>query len=341
MPPNATFTSHRCARRRHAARAGIGGRGITRPRHLRVPRRGGPIGRQRRVRRDPQPLGRADLAIGGYRLQGCASGTGNASDRVTVPAGVTLEPGQAYLFVNDGTSGYSGAVAGDQTYSTGFTDFAASNQSGIRVLDAAGAIADQVGSPTSPCREGTGITTPTTEQRPVLRARRARRRTPTTTRRTSPGRTPSDPQNLETDRRPSRRRRARGRLHRPAGRRGRRGRDAHARGHLLRARHRAGRRLRAHLRRHGRRARASRASTADTYSLDPQATLPERRELHARRRGRPLPRRRHGRPAGHRQRPHDPLHDRRRHGPADPRHPGRRRTSRPTRTRSSPGSPAS
>ena len=104
------------------------------------------------------------LPIGGYRLQGCASASGNASDRGTpVPAGVTLEPNQTYLFVNTGSNGYSGTVDGDKTYATGFTDFSASNQSGIRILDATNAIADQVGSPQSPCHEGSGLTTPTTD----------------------------------------------------------------------------------------------------------------------------------------------------------------------------------
>jgi len=41
------------------------------------------------------------VPIGGLALQGCASGTpGTASNRATVPAGVTLAPGQAYLFAN-------------------------------------------------------------------------------------------------------------------------------------------------------------------------------------------------------------------------------------------------
>jgi predicted extracellular nuclease len=102
----------------------------------------------------------APIAIAGWRLQGCASGSGDASNRATVPDGVTLAAGQAYLFTNSAAGGYSGAVPGDATYGTGFTDFANSNAAGIQLVDGAGTKIDGVGSPTSPCREGTGITTP-------------------------------------------------------------------------------------------------------------------------------------------------------------------------------------
>ncbi|MDQ3716736.1 MAG: Ig-like domain-containing protein, partial [Actinomycetota bacterium] len=101
------------------------------------------------------------VTIGGYRLQGCASSGGNPSTRATIPAGVSLAPGQSYLFVNNASSGYSGPVAGDQTYGTGFTDFATGNQSGIRIVDPDETVLDGVGSPSSPCREGTGLVTPT------------------------------------------------------------------------------------------------------------------------------------------------------------------------------------
>ncbi len=102
-----------------------------------------------------------DVDISGYRLQGCATSGGAASNRTTVPAGTVLEPGDHYLFTNSASGGYSGTVPGDQAYSTGFTDFAAgTNQSGARLMDASGAGIDGVGSPASPCRERTGITTP-------------------------------------------------------------------------------------------------------------------------------------------------------------------------------------
>jgi hypothetical protein len=102
----------------------------------------------------------AAKSIAGYRLAGCAAASGGVTNRVTVPDGVTLAAGQSYLFTNSASGGYSGTVAGDQTYATGFTDFDGGNQSGIRVLDAAGATVDGVGAPKSPCREGTGFTTP-------------------------------------------------------------------------------------------------------------------------------------------------------------------------------------
>ena len=108
----------------------------------------------------------APVSIAGWRLQGCASGDGAAGTRATVPAGVSLAAGQSYLFTNfqsNGT-GYSGSVAGDQTYGTGITDFANNNNAGIRLLDDAGTeptdVVDGVGSPTSPCHEGNGFATP-------------------------------------------------------------------------------------------------------------------------------------------------------------------------------------
>jgi len=105
----------------------------------------------------------APVDISGYELQGCATASGNGSNRAFVPEGITLEAGQAYLFTNTATSGYSGSTPGDRTYITGIADFAATNnQAGIRILDAGGAVQDQVGSPNSPCREGTGFTTPGT-----------------------------------------------------------------------------------------------------------------------------------------------------------------------------------
>jgi len=100
------------------------------------------------------------VPIAGYVLQGCAAGSGSPSNRVTLPAdSAPLQPGQRFLLVNKGSSGYPGE--GDASYSTGFADLAANNQSGARIATAAGEVIDGVGSPNSPCREGTGITTPT------------------------------------------------------------------------------------------------------------------------------------------------------------------------------------
>jgi hypothetical protein len=106
--------------------------------------------------------GAAAVDISGWLLQGCASGTpGNPSTRATVNAGVVLGPGQSYLFANITAPGYSGSVTPDQTYGTGITDFAAANFAGIRLV-AGSTVVDGVGSPNSPCREGTGFTTPGT-----------------------------------------------------------------------------------------------------------------------------------------------------------------------------------
>src|SRR5688572_12261723 len=83
----------------------------------------------------------ATVDISNWKLQGCSSGTGVASDRTTIPAGTNLASGQHYLFVNNNaTGGYSGAVAGDRTYGTGFTDGA-----GARIVDAASVVVDGVG----------------------------------------------------------------------------------------------------------------------------------------------------------------------------------------------------
>ena len=110
--------------------------------------------------------GSSPVAIGGWTLQGCANGTpGNPAVRATVPGGTSLAAGQFYLFANTAAAGYSLGVAPDVTYATGFTDFSAAGFSGIRLVAGNSVVAtapfvDAVGSPGSPCREGTGIATP-------------------------------------------------------------------------------------------------------------------------------------------------------------------------------------
>ena len=112
--------------------------------------------------------GSSPVAIGGWTLQGCANGTpGNPAVRATVPGGTSLAAGQFYLFANTASAGYSLGVTPDVTYATGFTDFSATGFSGIRLVAGSSVIAtapfvDAVGSPSSPCREGTGIVTPAT-----------------------------------------------------------------------------------------------------------------------------------------------------------------------------------
>ncbi|MGI8595752.1 MAG: lamin tail domain-containing protein, partial [Thermoleophilaceae bacterium] len=103
----------------------------------------------------------APIDVSGFKLQGCSSGTGAASDRATIDQGVTLNPGQSFLFANSTASGgFSGTVAPDKTFTTGFTDTSPINFSGAQVVDTAGTKVDGVGAPQSPCREGTGILTP-------------------------------------------------------------------------------------------------------------------------------------------------------------------------------------
>ncbi len=138
--------------------------------------------------------------ISGYKLQGCSSSGGTPSDRATVPASTTLNPGQAYLFTNSASGGFDGTPAGDQTFTTGFSDFTATSASGIRIIDSQAAVVDGVGSAgtsssmaTSQCKEGTGLTSPGSngqdqsfERASQPRPRRtATDRTPTTTRTTS------------------------------------------------------------------------------------------------------------------------------------------------------------
>jgi hypothetical protein len=93
--------------------------------------------------------------ISGWKLQGCSSSTGAASDRATVAAGVSIPAGGHFLFTNAAAGGYSGAVAGDATYTTGFTDGA-----GARILAPGAIVVDGVSgtlTAASDCREGTGI----------------------------------------------------------------------------------------------------------------------------------------------------------------------------------------
>jgi Lamin Tail Domain/Calx-beta domain/Domain of unknown function (DUF4214) len=86
-------------------------------------------------------LSPSPVAVGGWKLQ-ASNGSGVVSTRVTINSGVTLQPGCHYLMTNSSTSGgpYSGAVAGDQTYSTGITD-----DGGLALTLPDGTVVDQVG----------------------------------------------------------------------------------------------------------------------------------------------------------------------------------------------------
>lgn len=94
----------------------------------------------------------ASVDVSGWKLRACASGSGALSDRTTIPAGTTLPAGGRYLFAN--SSGYSGGVAADRTYTTGIAN---SGKSGLRLTTASGATVDGAGTTSSPCREGTGV----------------------------------------------------------------------------------------------------------------------------------------------------------------------------------------
>ena len=106
----------------------------------------------------------APVEISGWRLEGCQQGSpGTPSTRATVGADVFLPAGGSYLFANNASSGYSGDVTADQTYGTGITDFLSGNFAGVRIVDASSPnrlVRDGAGSPNSPCREGSGMTTP-------------------------------------------------------------------------------------------------------------------------------------------------------------------------------------
>src|SRR5215510_6617240 len=95
-------------------------------------------------------LSGAPVAIGGWKIRG-SNNTAGVSDRATITAGTTLQPGCHYLLTNSAASGYSGTVAGDQTYTTGITD-----DGGIALTLSDNTIVDQVGMSTgSAYKEGT------------------------------------------------------------------------------------------------------------------------------------------------------------------------------------------
>ena len=97
------------------------------------------------------------VSIAGWRLQGCAAESGAPTTRSTVPAGVTLAPGQHYLFAHT-----SSTVVGDApSYGTGISDTGGAR---ITLADTT-TVVDGVGSSNGAvdqCREGAGLTIPTT-----------------------------------------------------------------------------------------------------------------------------------------------------------------------------------
>ena len=81
----------------------------------------------------------APVDISGWKIWG-SNASGTVSARATIPANVFLEPGCHYLATNSGTSGYSGGISGNATYSTGITD-----DGGIAITRPDNTIVDQVG----------------------------------------------------------------------------------------------------------------------------------------------------------------------------------------------------
>ena len=77
--------------------------------------------------------------ISGWKIRGSNS-SGTVGDRATVPAGTTLGPGCFFLATNTAASGYSGAVPGNLTYTTGITD-----DGGLALTLGDNTILDQVG----------------------------------------------------------------------------------------------------------------------------------------------------------------------------------------------------
>jgi predicted extracellular nuclease len=84
-------------------------------------------------------LSSATADIGGWEVRG-SNDSGTTGTRATIALGTTVGPGCFILLTNSASSGYTGSVAGDQTYGTGITD-----TGGIAVTTAAGDIVDQVG----------------------------------------------------------------------------------------------------------------------------------------------------------------------------------------------------
>jgi hypothetical protein len=77
------------------------------------------------------------ISIGSWQLR-VLTGTGSEATRATIPSGINLSPGQHYLIAN--SSGYSGSVTADQTYTTGVVD-----AGGVAIFDDLGTRIDSVG----------------------------------------------------------------------------------------------------------------------------------------------------------------------------------------------------
>lgn len=79
----------------------------------------------------------SSVTIGGWKIR-ASNNSGTISTRLTIPAGVTI-PARAH-FLATNASGYSGAIAGDQTFSSGIT-----NDGGLAITLPDDTVVDQVG----------------------------------------------------------------------------------------------------------------------------------------------------------------------------------------------------
>ncbi|MGI9065958.1 MAG: lamin tail domain-containing protein, partial [Pyrinomonadaceae bacterium] len=81
------------------------------------------------------------VTIGGLRIR-ASNSAGGVSDRITIPAGTTLPSGRHYLIANNTVNtGYGGAVAANQTYTTGIADdggIAIAGSNGTTIIDSVG-----------------------------------------------------------------------------------------------------------------------------------------------------------------------------------------------------------
>src|SRR5690242_15829173 len=92
----------------------------------------------------------APIDIGGWKIN-ASNASGTTGTRVTINAGTSIPAHGHFLATNNAAGGYSGSVAGNQTYATGITD-----DGGIAILNTANVIIDQAGmSAGSAYKEGT------------------------------------------------------------------------------------------------------------------------------------------------------------------------------------------
>jgi predicted extracellular nuclease len=77
--------------------------------------------------------------VGGWKIK-ASNSAGTIGTRLTITGGTILNPGCHFLATNSASGGYSGSVAGNQTYATGVTD-----DGGIAITLPDDTIVDQVG----------------------------------------------------------------------------------------------------------------------------------------------------------------------------------------------------